>query len=99
MAGKLKDIQDAALPVSPAALQLKIALLAAAFFLFIAVAVAGYFIWQNMSLQGQLKDLSIRQSDTEMKLQQLTGQHNQLSGDYTRLSQQLEGEKQNVSAS
>ena len=83
MAGKLKDI----------------ALLAAAFFLFIAVAVAGYFIYQNMSLQGQLKQLSIKQADTEMKLQQLSDQHNQLSGSYTRLSQQLEEEKKNVSAS
>ena len=83
MAGKLKSI----------------ALLALAFFLFIAVAVAGYFIYQNMSLQGQLKQLSIKQADTEMKLQQLSDQHNQLSGSYTRLSQQLEEEKKNVSAS
>lgn len=76
-----------------------LALLAAAFCLFIAVTVAGYFIWQNTQLSAQLRDLSAKQADAESRIQQLTGQQEALSASYTRLSQQLEEEKQNVSAS
>ena len=76
-----------------------LALLTLAFFLFIAVIAVGYLIWQNMQLSAQLRDLSAKQAGSEMKLQQLSEEHNQLSGSYTRLSQQLEEEKKNVSAS
>ena len=76
-----------------------LALLTLAFFLFIAVIAVGYLIWQNMQLSAQLRDLSAKQAGSEMKLQQLSEEHNQLSGSYTRLSQQLDAEKENVSAS
>lgn len=77
----------------------KFVLFAAAGFAFILLILSAYFIWQNMRLESQLKELSVKQADTELKLQLLSDQHASLSSSYTMLSQQLEEEKANVSAS
>lgn len=76
-----------------------IALLSAVALAFLLMLVSAYFIWQGMQLQDRLKELSIKQADTEMRLQQLVESQAQLQASYERAKNELDAANENITSS